>query len=238
LVDAGNLYVNRHITGAIVGRQPFGGWKRSVVGPGAKAGGPNYVASLGTWQATFEGEPAAFGAAVARVWDNELAPSDPSGLAAEANVLRYRPLRRVILRAGPAVPERDLQLALAAARASHVEVSVSSPHPLLGVGEVVVEDDDTLAGRLGIAVARREADKIRFLDPPANEVRLAAHDAGCWVDDVPVVAHPAIEALRWAREQAVSVTLHRHGNVVPRSDQVSALAIRPNSTRLVSAADQ
>ena len=45
-VEAGNLYVNRGITGAIVQRQPFGGWKRSVVGPGAKAGGPNYVASL------------------------------------------------------------------------------------------------------------------------------------------------------------------------------------------------
>ena len=42
-IEAGNLYVNRPITGAIVGRQPFGGWKASSVGPGAKAGGPNYV---------------------------------------------------------------------------------------------------------------------------------------------------------------------------------------------------
>ena len=39
-VEAGNLYVNRGITGAIVQRQPFGGWKRSSVGAGAKAGGP------------------------------------------------------------------------------------------------------------------------------------------------------------------------------------------------------
>lgn len=47
-VEAGNLYVNRGTTGAIVQRQPFGGWKRSVVGPGAKAGGPNYLLGLGT----------------------------------------------------------------------------------------------------------------------------------------------------------------------------------------------
>lgn len=47
-VEVGNAYVNRHITGAIVRRQPFGGWKGSSVGPGAKAGGPNYVAQLGT----------------------------------------------------------------------------------------------------------------------------------------------------------------------------------------------
>ncbi|HJR24522.1 MAG TPA: bifunctional proline dehydrogenase/L-glutamate gamma-semialdehyde dehydrogenase, partial [Acidimicrobiales bacterium] len=51
-VEVGNAYVNRPITGAIVQRQPFGGWKRSVVGPGAKAGGPNYVAQLGHWTTT------------------------------------------------------------------------------------------------------------------------------------------------------------------------------------------
>jgi predicted delta-1-pyrroline-5-carboxylate dehydrogenase group 2 len=37
----GNLYVNRHITGAMVGRQPFGGNRLS--GTGAKAGGPAYL---------------------------------------------------------------------------------------------------------------------------------------------------------------------------------------------------
>ncbi len=37
----GNLYVNRHITGAMVGRQPFGGNRRS--GIGSKAGGPDYL---------------------------------------------------------------------------------------------------------------------------------------------------------------------------------------------------
>jgi RHH-type proline utilization regulon transcriptional repressor/proline dehydrogenase/delta 1-pyrroline-5-carboxylate dehydrogenase len=37
----GNLYVNRPITGAMVGRQPFGGNRRS--GIGSKAGGPDYL---------------------------------------------------------------------------------------------------------------------------------------------------------------------------------------------------
>jgi RHH-type proline utilization regulon transcriptional repressor/proline dehydrogenase/delta 1-pyrroline-5-carboxylate dehydrogenase len=48
-IQAGNLYVNRGITGAIVQRQPFGGWKKSAVGAGTKAGGPNYLAGLGDW---------------------------------------------------------------------------------------------------------------------------------------------------------------------------------------------
>jgi RHH-type proline utilization regulon transcriptional repressor/proline dehydrogenase/delta 1-pyrroline-5-carboxylate dehydrogenase len=48
-VEAGNVYINRGITGAIVRRQPFGGWKKSSVGAGAKAGGPNYLVHLGSW---------------------------------------------------------------------------------------------------------------------------------------------------------------------------------------------
>ncbi|MGE3780325.1 MAG: L-glutamate gamma-semialdehyde dehydrogenase, partial [Pirellulaceae bacterium] len=37
----GNLYINRPITGALVGRQPFGGFKMS--GIGSQAGGPDYL---------------------------------------------------------------------------------------------------------------------------------------------------------------------------------------------------
>jgi RHH-type proline utilization regulon transcriptional repressor/proline dehydrogenase/delta 1-pyrroline-5-carboxylate dehydrogenase len=38
---AGNVYLNRAITGALVGRQPFGGYRMS--GIGSKAGGPEYL---------------------------------------------------------------------------------------------------------------------------------------------------------------------------------------------------
>ncbi len=42
-IEAGNCYINRTITGAIVKRQPFGGCKASSFGYGSKAGGPNYL---------------------------------------------------------------------------------------------------------------------------------------------------------------------------------------------------
>ena len=45
-IGAGNLYINRPTTGAIVLRQPFGGVGLSAYGPGVKAGGPNYVLAL------------------------------------------------------------------------------------------------------------------------------------------------------------------------------------------------
>ena len=47
-MEAGNLYINRGMTGAVVQRQPFGGCKESSFGRGAKAGGPNYLMQLMT----------------------------------------------------------------------------------------------------------------------------------------------------------------------------------------------
>lgn len=43
-IHAGNIYINRNMTGAIVGVQPFGGMGLSGTGP--KAGGPNYLLRL------------------------------------------------------------------------------------------------------------------------------------------------------------------------------------------------
>ena len=51
-VRAGNLYVNRGTTGAIVLRQPFGGMGKSALGVGIKAGSPSYVAQFMDFEET------------------------------------------------------------------------------------------------------------------------------------------------------------------------------------------
>lgn len=45
-INAGNLYINRNMVGAVVGVQPFGG--EGLSGTGPKAGGPNYLQRLTT----------------------------------------------------------------------------------------------------------------------------------------------------------------------------------------------
>jgi RHH-type proline utilization regulon transcriptional repressor/proline dehydrogenase/delta 1-pyrroline-5-carboxylate dehydrogenase len=127
-IQVGNAYVNRSITGAIVQRQPFGGWKGSNIGPGAKAGGPNYVLQLGTWRQvglpTRQVTPSpAVATALAYCCrcigvqrDQELLQvsarsyawawqghynqeHDPSQILGEVNCFRYQPVRSVLLRA-------------------------------------------------------------------------------------------------------------------------------------------
>jgi RHH-type proline utilization regulon transcriptional repressor/proline dehydrogenase/delta 1-pyrroline-5-carboxylate dehydrogenase len=211
-VQVGNAYVNRGITGAIVRRQPFGGWKRSAVGPGAKAGGPNYVLSLGRWhqadRATqLEGGFAAW-------WDQHFGlDHDPTGLAAESNVFRYRPLSRVHVRLQGPDDLWAAEAAAEAARVAGVAVTFSTQAP---AGEIEVVDDAALAQRL----SSMALDRLRVLGPVADVLREAAADAGVELDDQPVTGHGRVELLRWVREQTVTRSRHRYGNIV--SEEVGA----------------
>lgn len=155
MVPVGNVYINRHITGAIVRRQSFGGWRGSVVGPGAKAGGPNYVAQLGTWaddgaspagaSTALREDVAALLTAVSghvaeqdRTWLREAAGSDEAawrgefgverdetGLDVEANVFRYRPLPVLAVRCGPGATPRDVARVRLAAARAGVPLEIS-----------------------------------------------------------------------------------------------------------------
>jgi RHH-type transcriptional regulator, proline utilization regulon repressor / proline dehydrogenase / delta 1-pyrroline-5-carboxylate dehydrogenase len=211
-VKAGNLYVNRHTTGAIVGRQPFGGWKRSVVGPGAKTGGPNYVASLGTWSRPGPHDVRVFAAAVSRAWNQELAASDPAGLDAESNVLRYRPFESVLLRIGGHSDDWEISATAAAAAALGVSLEISAGEQGMWRGPVTVETEARFAERL----KQVEADKLRVLGEVGDAVRSAATAAGFWLDEGSPANDARAEALRWGREQCVTETRHRHGDVTSR----------------------
>jgi RHH-type proline utilization regulon transcriptional repressor/proline dehydrogenase/delta 1-pyrroline-5-carboxylate dehydrogenase len=190
-VQAGNVYVNRHTTGAIVRRQPFGGWKHSAVGPGAKTGGPHDILRFVRYTDTkLEGR---FDLSV-------LTPRDDAGLAAEANVLGYRPLTKVIVRPDASTSRAELATLERAARTSSVAIEIG------GSGDVA---DAELARR----IATSGADRLRALGPISDALARACHAAGVTVDDTAVTSSSFVELARWHREQAISRTLHRHGRV-------------------------
>ena len=129
-VEVGNAYVNRHTTGAIVRRQPFGGWKRSSVGRGAKTGGPGDVDRFVTFRRTrrLPDRSTPRRRRTAAAWAEQFGEAiDRSGLRSERNVLRYRPVGTVIVRAGADTPAADLASLRAAADVAGVAMDVVGP---------------------------------------------------------------------------------------------------------------
>ncbi len=153
-VQAGNLYVNRGITGAIVQRQPFGGWKRSSVGAGFKAGGPNYVQQFGTWhKEPIEQIPSPLAPKIetllsdagstlnaeeisklrtsfaldALSWSEEFGiAKDVSNLGVEINALRHVPRDNVTIRASHDADDFDVARLIGAALLANSPVKLSS----------------------------------------------------------------------------------------------------------------
>ncbi|OII13056.1 1-pyrroline-5-carboxylate dehydrogenase [Curtobacterium sp. MCBA15_009] len=154
-IEAGNLYVNRGITGAIVRRQPFGGWKKSAVGAGTKAGGLNYLLGLGSWTPAVATDGSAVSAPVSafaratgvtsesldralasdeQAWSTLFGTAaDVSALSAERNIARYLPFPSVQVRLASvdedAVPELVRVVAAALRAGTTIEVSTAATLP-------------------------------------------------------------------------------------------------------------
>jgi proline dehydrogenase len=200
--EAGNLYINRAITGAIVQRQPFGGWKRSCIGPGAKAGGPNYVNLFRTMEDKAPLDAAQAAQNYRDAWREHFSREhDPSALRCESNDFRYRPSRGVVLRLAAPDPEIE-SAARIAAEICGVPLTISV---------AAQESDSDFIARLPQLAQRAEF--LRTTGLPSDAVLRAAHALGLnWIH-APLSAHGRIELTRWLREQSVSETRHRYGNV-------------------------
>lgn len=209
-VQCGNAYINRHITGAIVRRQPFGGWKRSSVGSGTKPGGPDHLHSYGSWTrtgniSTPNGQFADTERAIAdyrRVWNEYFSlEHDPTGLSCESNVLRYRPLDLVIARVN-SLDNDDVTLLKAASQVTGTPIEFSTPD---------TESDSALAARLSCLAGDV---RLRVLTPTNDAVLRAAHTAGVTIDDSPITRVGRLDVLRFVKEQAISQTMHRYGRLI------------------------
>ncbi|RNE49953.1 proline dehydrogenase family protein [Corynebacterium alimapuense] len=240
-VEVGNAYINRGITGAIVQRQSFGGWKNSVIGAGAKAGGPNYVAQQGTWSEGLlehkQVQLSTDAAGLLRDWADkvdaadltwlyaaaeldELAWSEEFGiehdltaLRSEANIFRYKPLLEPLrVRVQDDFRLREiLRMQLAALR-------TGTPIDISGSGEVVSK-----LAQAGIAarqisdegfateIAKAEGTRIRTIGGVSPSLWKAAAKSHSVILHQPVIADGRRELLPLLLEQALTITMHRFG---------------------------
>jgi RHH-type proline utilization regulon transcriptional repressor/proline dehydrogenase/delta 1-pyrroline-5-carboxylate dehydrogenase len=196
-IEAGNIYVNRTITGAVVNRQPFGGWKRSSVGATSKAGGPNYLNNLREWPPLTSSAESIESAS--KWWDAVGRKAiDHTGLTVERNYQRYRPSTRgIVVRIDENVSYEVIQFINWVSERTKTKVKISKS---------TVESSVEFIARIS------SADKVRWLSaetPPT----LALLEKGISVDPRGVCANGQVEMPRWLLEQSISITNHRYGNV-------------------------
>jgi RHH-type proline utilization regulon transcriptional repressor/proline dehydrogenase/delta 1-pyrroline-5-carboxylate dehydrogenase len=249
-VQAGNAYVNRGTTGAIVQRQPFGGWKKAAVGAGTKAGGPSYLFGLSTWVdakpkakdadalsesavAAFEGtkkDAAWLAGALATdiaAWNSEFGVvKDATGLATEQNALRYQAVPVTVRFEGKRVAELLRVVAAGVRAGSALTVSTATVLPetvrawLSGRGILHRTEN---AEEWAAHAASIGQGRVRLIGGSAAE--LAGHTGGSPAVAIyanEVVSAGRVELLTFLREQAVSITAHRFGT--PRHYEVPMLA--------------
>jgi RHH-type transcriptional regulator, proline utilization regulon repressor / proline dehydrogenase / delta 1-pyrroline-5-carboxylate dehydrogenase len=263
---AGNLYINRGTTGAVTLRQPFGGMGKSALGPGIKAGSPDYVGQfmkfeeygnpqnglisqesdllrlanewdvIQRWGAFAEhGEDiartvSAIKSYLYQVEQKFARREDYFHLRGQDNILRYLPIRNMLIRLHADDSLFETLARIAAARAAGCDFLVSLPNDLdNGVstflqnryGRALLKDSPVIYGSdEQLAKSLQTIGRVRYAAPERvpDAVFQAAAENGFFISRSPVYMEGRLELLHYFRQQSICNNYHRYGNLGERSD--------------------
>ena len=213
-VQAGNLYINRGITGAVVNRQPFGGMKLSAFGPGLKAGGPNYCAQF----MTITDKPDSttdYVKSYAEWYEKEFrhARNIQPKIRGEQNVFRYLPLSGgMVLRLFGDETLQQIQMVQLAAKTvgTPLTVSAAADHPL--ASKVSGLKKESLAD---FCASIKNYERIRTISAQVpDEVFEAAANCDKYVAQSAPVKNGRIALALYIKEQSISNEYHRYGSQI------------------------
>ncbi len=241
-IEAGNLYINRGITGAVVQRQPFGGCKDSSFGPGAKAGGPHYLINLMRAEQTMlpqqsteipeqiktfvqwvtqqlsDREQPLWHASIASYcyfWKHLFSQSvDVSHVIGQDNRLIYHP-QKIILRMQPQDKVIDLYRVCAAALVcgADLEISCSREASVDGLDQWDINIMIETEETFAQRLANYPFPRVRLLQRPSASLEFGLAKTGARIILGPVLANGRLELLHHVREIALSYDFHRYGNL-------------------------
>lgn len=240
-IEAGNLYMNRGITGAIVQRQPFGGTKLSSFGNGSKAGGPNYLREfLKISQKSLPKEKGEIHEAVGRlipflekldlsaeklgtwiaaasnyaaVWQEMQKGTDPSQIVGQDNFFRYIPRKNMVLRLTPHSDRFDALLCIAAMLTCGVAFEISASEEIFSLPQVTLKETEAeFLERVRLGKIHR----VRLVEKASYELFKVAAEGSVHIVDDPVLASGRFELLHYLREVSLSIDYHRYGNLGAR----------------------
>ena len=213
-IMAGNLYINRGITGAIVNRQPFGGMKLSAFGPGLKAGGPNYC--LQFMEVTDKtGTTTDYKKSYAEWYEKEFrhARNIQPHIRGEQNVFRYLPLKDgMALRLFGDETAEQVEMVMLAAKTvgTPLTISADSDHPLLSTLPAVKKESlEEFCKHL------KDFERIRTISSHVPDTLfVAAAQADMFIAQAAPVHNGRIELTHYIKEQSISNEYHRYGSQI------------------------
>ena len=241
-IEAGNLYINRGITGAIVRRQPFGGMKRSAFGGGVKAGGPSYASCFVEFtekELPAAARPAPLSsllqdekeknrlsfaqASYQAAWDDEFSQEkDVSNIYGEENIFRYLPLKSAGFRVQEGDSLADVLLILTAASVTKTPlyVSISSGNG----NRAAVETAAAALPASGISVVVQDEqafademdryERIRAASPTLSDaIYQKAAKLGKHIAAGKPIAEGRLELMHYLKEQSIAYEYHRYGSI-------------------------
>lgn len=264
-VFAGNLYLNRGTTGAIVLRQPFGGMGKSALGPGLKAGSLEYVSQFMTIKDTAHPPiPAISGdhrlLQIAQEWQRLLlwgklgeyredlertisavhsclaeqercfgCEQDFFHLRGQDNILRWRPIKQLMVRLHPDDSLFETLTRAAAALIAGCSVQLSLPPELANSVTAFFENRYGREFLRDVTVLRQSDEQVAGVVTDTRRLRYAAADrvpasvyaeaakTGAYIARTPVCTDGRIELLQYYQQQSICDNYHRYGNLGERA---------------------
>ncbi|MCW8838588.1 MAG: bifunctional proline dehydrogenase/L-glutamate gamma-semialdehyde dehydrogenase [Thiovulaceae bacterium] len=253
-IIAGNLYINRGTTGAIVIRQPFGGMRKSAIGSGKKAGGFNYVSQFMnidyhetnlyescstkfidqmrvflTRDTVFneECESALRHICHFSHWHEVefLKEHDYSHIRGESNIIRYLPVKSVLLRIEEKDELDEILTTIMAIKMVGANIHVSIPKKSKKAELIWLESKQSAFIGKDDSISRDDEDeviakistvqRVRFLHPDnaTQNIYKSIADKAIYIASENFVSHGRLELMHYFIEQSISNSYHRYGNL-------------------------
>lgn len=239
-IEAGNIYINKPTTGAIVLRQPFGGIKKSAIGFGRKVGIYNYITQFldicqdeldenvleNEFSKEFKklglDELSAMAKSYAYHYENEFSLSkDYVNIRGEDNLFSYTKIKNLGFRVCKDDSLRDILAVILAANTAKVKLDISFDEnenisKAKELGQKLNVSAEFIQEKEEDFVAKiGEYERIRYHAKPSVNDKIyikAASLAKIVIRDKPLL-NGRFELLFYHNEKSLSISYHRYGNL-------------------------
>jgi RHH-type proline utilization regulon transcriptional repressor/proline dehydrogenase/delta 1-pyrroline-5-carboxylate dehydrogenase len=204
-LKAGNLYINRSTTGAIVLRQPFGGMGKSAFGSGIKAGGYNYITQFlqftGNAKQNYE-------EAFKNYFSKE---SDYVNISGQQNISRFLKTNKVVIRIEK-LDTKELELAIIAGSicANELCISTASEDILQNINLpentfISIENEEVFLAKMN------DFERVKIIGDISENILKEASKTGVYIIKTKATGVGRIDLSFYLKEQSVSYNYHRYG---------------------------